>query len=59
MTHAGFSLPDSYIHLALNTPADPRCAAHELVHLPKPPTAIFAAADIQALSVLKAARGLV
>jgi LacI family transcriptional regulator len=31
-------------------------ATRELLSLPKPPTAIFAAADIQALSVLKVAR---
>ena len=58
LTEAGISLPDSYVHLAPNTPMDTRRAAHELIHLPEPPTAIFAAADIQALSVIKVARGL-
>ena len=38
-------------HLARNI-------AEELLRLPEPPTAVFAASDVQALGVLEAARGL-
>ncbi|MBI1795278.1 MAG: LacI family DNA-binding transcriptional regulator [Chloroflexi bacterium] len=55
---AGIHLPKKYISHAPNTPEHSLKAAQQLLGLAEPPTAIFAAADIQALSVLKAARGL-
>jgi len=55
---AGLSLPSSYIRSASYEQEDSRKAAHELLNLPKPPTAIFAASDIQALSIMKTARML-
>ncbi len=55
---AGFSLPKAYIRSCPYTQKESRQAALELLSLPKPPTAIFAASDIQALSVMKVARQL-
>lgn len=55
---AGLSLPKNYVHTAPYTQKESRQAALELLQLPKPPTAIFAASDIQALSVMKVARQL-
>jgi DNA-binding LacI/PurR family transcriptional regulator len=54
----GFSLPNKYIRSSPYTQKEARQAAYELLSLPKPPTAIFAASDIQALSVMKVARQL-
>lgn len=56
MKNAEASVPDEYVCLVENTQPDAMRAAHELLSLPTPPTAIFAAADAQALSVLKMAR---
>lgn len=55
---AGIHLPKQYISHAPNTQEYSLKAAKQLLELAQPPTAIFAAADIQALSVLKAARGM-
>jgi LacI family transcriptional regulator len=55
---AGLSLPKAYIRSSPYTQEESRRAAYELLSLPKPPTAIFAGADIQALSVMKVARQL-
>lgn len=55
---AGLSLPKAYIRSCPYTQKESRQGAHELLSLPKPPTAIFAASDIQALSVMKVARQL-
>lgn len=55
---AGFSIPNAYIRSCPYTQKESRQAAHDLLSLPKPPTAIFAASDIQALSVMKVARQL-
>ena len=55
---AGLSLPKTYIHSAPYTQEETRQAARELLGLPKPPSAIFVASDIQALSVMKVARQL-
>lgn len=53
---AGFSLTKAYIRSAPYTSAETRQAARELLSLPKPPAAIFAASDMQAMSVMKVAR---
>lgn len=53
---AGVELPTAYLRQFENTQTAAMQAARELLSLPTPPTAIFAAADVQALSVLKVAR---
>lgn len=53
---AKVNIPGEYIRLFENTQAAAMQATRELLSLPTPPTAIFAAADLQALSVLKVAR---
>ena len=53
---AGLALPRRYVVRASYTPAGPQQAARALLALPRPPTAIFAASDIQAVSIMKAAR---
>ncbi len=58
LEEAGLSLPKAYIRSSPYTQKESGQAAHELLSLPKPPTAIFAASDIQALSVMKVARQL-
>lgn len=58
LQEAGFSLPKVYIRSVPYTQEESRQAALELLGLPKPPTAIFTASDIQALSVMKVARQL-
>lgn len=55
---AGLSLPRSLVVSAPYTQADSQQAARMLLGLPRPPTAIFAASDIQAVGVMKAARQL-
>jgi LacI family transcriptional regulator len=52
----GLSLPEEYIKLPVFPPRDPEKQVHELLDLPNPPTAIFAATDELALHVLKVAR---
>ncbi len=52
----GIEVPETYLRQFDDTQADAMQAARELLSLPTPPTAIFAAADVQALSVLKVAR---
>lgn len=58
MKNAGIKTPAEYIRLFENTQEQAMRATRELLNLPNPPTAIFAAADIQALSVLKVARDM-
>ena len=58
LAEANLSLPDEYIRSSHNDQELTQNAARWLLNLPEPPTAIFAAADIQAIAVLKAARAL-
>jgi len=57
---AGINLPPEYIAQGAHGLEPARMLAHNLLDLPRPPTAIFAPSDTQALGVLKAAheRGL-
>lgn len=55
---AGFSLPKKYIIQAAYTQEISEQAALDLLTLVPPPTAVFAAADIQAISIMKVARKL-
>jgi LacI family transcriptional regulator len=56
LEEAGLSLPRSYVMRAPYTQADSQQAAQALLTLPRRPTAVFAAADIQAVSIMKVAR---
>jgi LacI family transcriptional regulator len=58
LNEAGIDLPDVLVRLAPYTQEQTRTVAKELLSLPEPPTAIFAATDFQALGVLKAAHYL-
>jgi DNA-binding LacI/PurR family transcriptional regulator len=56
LAEVGVKLTDRYISLAPHSIEDARKQAHDLLALPKPPTAIFTHSDIQAIGVLKAAK---
>lgn len=58
LKNAGIRIPAEYIRLFENTHEQAMQATRELLSLPTPPTAIFAAADVQAVSALKVAREL-
>jgi DNA-binding LacI/PurR family transcriptional regulator len=58
MEAAGLPVPENYVRLAPYTQEQTRLTAAELLHLPEPPTAIFAATDFQAMGVVKSARQL-
>jgi DNA-binding LacI/PurR family transcriptional regulator len=58
LQEAGYSLPRAYIRSAPYTQKETGRAAAELLSLPKRPTAIFAASDTQALSIMQVARQL-
>jgi LacI family transcriptional regulator len=58
LKESGVDLPDVLVRLAPYTQEQTRQVARELLSLPEPPTAIFAATDFQALGVLKAAHHL-
>jgi LacI family transcriptional regulator len=58
LEETGIDLPDVFVRLAPYSQEQTRQVARELLSLPRPPTAIFAATDFQALGVLKVARQL-
>jgi LacI family transcriptional regulator len=58
LKEASIELPQAFVRLAPYSQEQTRKVAAELLNLPQPPTAIFAATDFQALGVLKAARQL-
>ncbi|MBI9050640.1 MAG: LacI family DNA-binding transcriptional regulator [Anaerolineaceae bacterium] len=58
LAEAGLNLPSKYIYPSPFNQKESKQAAYELLTLPKPPTAIFAASDIQALCIMKVARQL-
>lgn len=58
LQEAGITLEDAFVRLAPYTMEQTRQAAITLLNMPSPPTAIFAATDFQALSVIKVARQL-
>ena len=55
---ANLDIPKEFVRLAPYTQEHARVIAKELLDNPNPPTAVFAATDLQALGVLKAARQL-
>jgi LacI family transcriptional regulator len=58
LEEAGLSLKEEYIRSAPYGQEQTQQAVYELLNMPRPPTAIFAAADIQATITLKVAREL-
>lgn len=58
MKAANIRVPENFIRLAPYNQEQARQIAKELIELPDPPTAIFAATDFQALGVIKATRKL-
>jgi len=56
MQEAEIEIPEAFVRLAPYSQEQTRQVAAELLSLPEPPTAVFAATDFQALGVLKAAR---
>lgn len=58
LSEAKISVPEEYVRLAPYTQEQAIQVAQELLNLPNPPTAVFAATDFQALGVVKATRRL-
>lgn len=55
---ANLEVPEEFVRLAPYDQEQARIVAKELLDMPDPPTAVFAATDYQALGVLKTARQL-
>ena len=55
---AGIAIRPEYVRQGTLSRHVARSIADELLRLPEPPTAVFAASDVQALGVLEAARAL-
>lgn len=58
LVEANVPLPDEFVHLVRYSQGMMQYRAGELLSLPMPPTAIFAATDFQALAVMKIANKL-
>lgn len=58
LEHVGLAVRPEYVREGTQSTQLARSIAEELLRLPDPPTAIFAASDTQALGVLEAARAL-
>ncbi|MBL8062272.1 MAG: LacI family DNA-binding transcriptional regulator [Anaerolineales bacterium] len=58
LVESGFSLPQKHIKQAYYSQENSRKAAYELLNMSNRPTAIFAASDVQAISIMKVARQL-
>lgn len=58
LTAAGVPIRPEYVRAGTHSRDVARSIADELLRLPEPPTAVFAASDVQALGVLEAARNL-
>ena len=58
LKNANIEVPKEFVRLAPYDQEQARVVAKELIDMPNPPTALFAATDLQALGVLKAARQL-
>ena len=56
LNELGISLPDQYVRLASYSLEQARQVAADFLKLPVPPTAIFAATDLQAMGVIMVAR---
>lgn len=55
---AGISLPEEYVYLVPYDLETTRQHTRQMLNMPDPPTAVFAATDLQAMGVLKAAHDL-
>lgn len=58
LSEAGIAQPRNYVMQASYSKEGSQKAARELLTLPQRPTAIFAASDIQAVSIMKVARSM-
>lgn len=58
LKEANLEVPEEFVRLAPYNQEQARQVAKELLNSPNPPTAVFAATDLQALGVLKAAKQL-
>jgi DNA-binding LacI/PurR family transcriptional regulator len=58
LKNVNIEIPKEFVRLAPYNQEQARVIAKELIDMPNPPTALFAATDFQALGVLKAARQL-